>query len=59
MAANNDTFTDDKILTAKDRMEALLMAAVNDDRAALCSREQPALRKVFEMNAELFRRLAT
>lgn len=59
MAANADTFTGDKVLTARDRTEALLMAAVNDERAELCAPDQPAVRKVFEMNAALFRRLAS
>jgi len=60
MAANDDTFREEpKTITAKDRMEALLMAAVNDERAVLCDPNQPAVRKVFEMNAALFRRLAS
>lgn len=60
MAANAETFKEEpKVLTAKDRFEALLMAEANEERAILCSTDQPALRKVFEMNAALFRRLAT
>lgn len=60
MAANDETFREEpKTITPKDRMEALLMAAVNDERAEQCGPGQPALRKVFEMNAALFRRLAS
>lgn len=59
MAANADTFTGDKVLTAKDRLEALLMARVNEEKALLCSPDQGPLRAAFEINAELFRRLAT
>jgi hypothetical protein len=60
MAANDDTFREEpKTITAKDRMEALLMATMNEENASLCAPDQPALRKVFEMNAALFRRLAS
>lgn len=47
-----------KLITPHDRFEALLAAALNEDRAMLCTKDQPALRTVFEMNAKLFRRIA-
>lgn len=60
MAANADRFKEEpKLLSAQDRLEALLMAEMNDERATLCASDQQALRKMFEMNATLFRRLAT
>lgn len=58
MAANADTFDGDKTITAKDRLEALLMAEINEEKAQLCSKDQGPLRTTFEMNAKLFRRLA-
>jgi hypothetical protein len=61
MAANDEAFTEcAKVLTAKDRMEALLMACMNEEKAALCSSvDQPGLKAMFQKNAELFRRLAS
>jgi hypothetical protein len=59
MAANADTFDGDKTITSKDRLEALLMAEINEEKALLCSKDQGPLRTAFEMNAQLFRRLAT
>ena len=47
-----------RILTAKERLQALVLAAMNEERAELCSADQPALRKVFEMNAALLRSFA-
>lgn len=47
-----------RVLTPKERFEAVLMATLNDDKAELCRADQPALRKFFEMNAALFRQLA-
>jgi hypothetical protein len=48
-----------RVLTPKERLEALLAARMNDERAQACSAQQPALKAMFEMNAELFRRFAT
>lgn len=47
-----------KVLTPQDRLEALLLAEMNEERAQLCGKESPGLRTFFEMNAKLFRRLA-
>ena len=47
-----------KIISAADRLEALLAAEMNEERAGLCRADQPALRAMFDMNAALFRRLA-
>lgn len=60
MAANADKFVEaPKLLTPQDRLEALLMAEMNEERATLCAPNQQALQKMFQMNAALFRRLAT
>jgi hypothetical protein len=59
IAANNNVFDGDKTITAKDRLEALLMAEINEEKARLCSKDQGPLRVTFEMNAKLFRRIAT
>lgn len=48
-----------KVLTPHDRLEALLLATINDERAQLCAKGQEGLRTIFEMNAKLLRRLAT
>lgn len=45
-------------LTADERMQCLLLAAMNDDRASLCAKRQEALRALFEMNANFLRSLA-
>jgi len=59
MAANADTFTGDKILTAKDRMEALLMSSANEDRAAILGTDEQPMKDLLMRNAALFRRLAS
>lgn len=47
-----------RILTPRDRLEALLLATLNDDKAELCRADQPALRAFFERNAAAFRKYA-
>lgn len=47
-----------KVLTAHDRLEALMAASMNEERAMLCGPGQPALRTLLEMNAALFKRIA-
>lgn len=60
MAANADVFRDEpKVLTAKDRTEALLAAYMNDSRIEEFPNLEPGVRKLLEMNSELFRRLAS
>jgi len=59
MAANDDKFREEpKVLTARDRTEALLMAELNEDRATLHLGE-PGLQAFLKRNAALFRRLAS
>ncbi len=48
-----------KQLSPHDRLEALLLAEMNEERAQLCRKGQEGLRTIFEMNAKLLRRLAT
>lgn len=49
----------DKVISPALRMQALLQATMNDEKAELCSADQPALRKFFEINAALFREIAS
>lgn len=44
-------------LSAKVKMEALMLSKMNEDKAQLCV-GQPALQKFFEMNAEFLMRVA-
>lgn len=47
-----------KLMTPRERLEALLLATLNDDKAELCRADQPALRAFFERNAAAFRKYA-
>lgn len=47
-----------RLLTPVERTQCLLLATMNDERAELCTKDQPALRKFFEMNAALLKSLA-
>ena len=47
-----------RVLTAHERLQALLQASMNQEAADACSAEQPALRALLESNAALFRKLA-
>lgn len=47
-----------RVLTPQERLESLLLAALNDDKAELCRADQPALRAFFERNAAAFRKYA-
>jgi hypothetical protein len=59
IVANADTFTDDKVLTAKDRMEALLMSSANEDRAAILGPDEQPMKDLLMRNAALFLRFAS
>lgn len=59
MAANTDTFKEEpKLVSAEDRLQALILSVMNEERAEVCSPDQQALRKFFEMNAALLKRIA-
>jgi hypothetical protein len=47
-----------RIVTAEERAECVALAELNEERASVCSPDQPALKKFFELNAEQFRKLA-
>lgn len=47
-----------RTLTHAERMQSLLLAEMNQERAELCSKDLPGLRKLFEMNAQFLRSLA-
>jgi hypothetical protein len=47
-----------RVVSVEERTQALLLACMNDERAQLCSKDQPALRAFFEMNAQFLRSLA-
>ena len=47
-----------RVLTPRERLEALMLASMNQERADLCSPDQPALREFFQMNAALLLRFA-
>lgn len=47
-----------KVLTPHDRLEALLAAEMNEERAEMCKPKDKGLRAVLEMNTKLLRRLA-
>jgi hypothetical protein len=46
------------VIRPDQRSACLAQALANEERALLCSRDQPALKKLFEQNAELFRLVA-
>lgn len=48
-----------RVLTPRERLEALLMAASIDERVEACGPQQPALRSLLESSAVLLRKLAT
>lgn len=45
-------------LTARDRLQCLIMAQMNEERAEMMRDDQPALKAFFQMNAELLRHVA-
>lgn len=47
-----------KPLTAEERLECLLLAKMNEERAELCTADQPGIRRFFEMNAKLLHKVA-
>lgn len=59
MAANSDTFVEvPKIISASLRLQALMLAKMNEERAQLCGNGQEGLRAIFDMNAKLLMRIA-
>lgn len=59
MAANADKFIEEpKTITAALRLQALLLAQMNQERAELCGRGQEGLKTMFDMNAQLLTRIA-
>lgn len=53
------TPTTPKVITQVQRIEALGLARANEDRAALCSKEQNALAELFRINARTLRELVS
>lgn len=47
-----------KLIRPHERLQALVMAIANEERAALCSPDQPALREFLLQNAALLRSFA-
>lgn len=59
MAANEDKFLEQpKFISAADRLQALMLAQMNEERAGLCSKDQGPLRAFLEMNAKFLKRIA-
>lgn len=48
----------EKRIDAATRLQCLLMAESNEERAQLCTKDQAPLRKLFEMNAQLLKDIA-
>ena len=46
-----------KVITPAERIEALTLASMNQERADLCGPDQQPLQRFFEMNAALLLRL--
>lgn len=46
-----------RIITPEERREILILASMNQERADVCSADQKALQRFFEMNAALLLRL--
>lgn len=46
------------VLSPKDKLEALMLSKMNEEKAELCSNDQPALKRFFEMNAAFLLRVA-
>lgn len=60
MAANDETFDGDKTISARDRLEAVLMAERNRSAIEECPGVLPVGAKtLLELNAQLLMRLAT
>jgi hypothetical protein len=59
MAANADKFTEEpKTISADLRLQALILATMNQERAEACSPQQPALRRFLEQNAKVLMEIA-
>lgn len=59
MGANEDKFLEQpKFISAADRLQALMLAQMNEEKADLCAKGQEPLRVFFEMNAKFLKRIA-
>jgi hypothetical protein len=59
-AANSDKFVDEpKTISAELRLQALIQATMNQERAEACSPQQPGLRMFLEQNAKLLMEIAS
>lgn len=59
MAANSDQFVEEpKFISVADRMQALMLAQMNDEKADLCTKGQEGLRAFFEMNSKFLMEIA-
>lgn len=59
MAANADKFTEEpKTISAALRLQALILATMNEERAEICGPDQPALRLFLEQNAKVLKEIA-
>lgn len=47
-----------KPLSPAERLECLLLAKMNEEKAELCTKDQPGIRTFFEMNAKLLHKVA-
>lgn len=47
-----------KALTPRERLQCLIQATMNDEKAELCRADQQSLKAFFQSNAELFRTVA-
>jgi hypothetical protein len=48
-----------KLITPRERFEALMLAKLNEEKAALCGPEQGPLRAIFELNSKFLSRIAS
>lgn len=59
MAANSDQFVEKpKFISVATRMQALMLAQMNDEKAELCGKGQEPLRAFFEMNSKFLMEIA-
>lgn len=60
MAANADAFVQEpKTISADLRLQALILATMNRERAEACSQEQLPLRRFLEQNAKVLMEVAS
>lgn len=58
MSATVTTIPRARTLTPRERMQALILAQMHEERASLCAPDQPALRAFLQMNAAFLGSLA-